>query len=140
MNSYSTSTLINNNNNTTTSAIYSLAVYIILPIVIGSMIDILFTQHLGTQFCSFNKTEHECIIHGIQIKPWQRESVRCVLQLGVLLTILILTQFYFPTYMNQIYTNLLAFIGITFFINLQSDLFSDFRRLNNGILFTLKHN
>ena len=62
MNSYTTNAFIADNGKSHSPSF----LYIILPFVFGIVLDIIFTQHLGTQFCSFDKTEYTCFIHGVQ--------------------------------------------------------------------------
>jgi hypothetical protein len=136
MNSYSANSLFNEGNKTSSVSL----LYVVIPLFIGATIDILFTQTLGTQFCSLNKTEYICNIYGLEIKQWQRETVRLVTQFGLIMCCIILLQNYNNKILHPLYSTLLGISGLIMFFISQQDFFSDFRRLCNGIVFTVKHN
>jgi hypothetical protein len=135
MNSYSTNSFFNEGFKTSSVSL----LYVIIPLFIGTAIDILFTQILGLQFCSLNKTEYVCNIHGLEIKQWQREAVRLFVQFGLIMCAFILLQNYNSKITTPLYSSLLGVTGLVLFFITQQDLFSDFRRLCNGIVFTVKH-
>jgi hypothetical protein len=136
MNSYTTNSFIADNGKSHSPSF----LYIIIPFVFGIAVDILFTQHLGTQFCSFDKTEYSCSIHGISIEQWQREAMRFILQLSLIMCVLLSIQRFSHTTVFPLYNSLFGIIGLILMFVAQVDLFSDFRRLCNGLVFSLKHN
>lgn len=136
MNSYTTNSLINDNGKSHSPSF----LYIILPFIFGVTIDIIFTQLMGTQFCSFDKTEYTCSIHGVQVEQWQREAVRSILQLSLIMCVLLLIQRFSHSTVFPLYNSLFGIIGLILMFVAQVDLFSDFRRLCNGFVFSLKHN
>lgn len=136
MNSYTTNSLMNDNGKSHSTSF----LYIILPFVFGVTIDIIFSQLMGTQFCSFDKTEYTCSIHGVQVEQWQREAVRFILQLSLIMCVLLLIQRFSHSTVFPLYNSLFGIIGLILMFVAQVDLFSDFRRLCNGFVFSLKHN
>ena len=114
--------------------------YVILPLILGISLDILFTQIIGSQYCILNKTEYTCTIHGIHITQWQREAIRFLLQLGLIMSVILILQNVYPSSVIPLYTSLNGVIGLLLMFISQTDLFSDFRRLCNGLVFSLKHN
>jgi len=135
MNIYTTNSLFDGFKSSSVSVLYA-----ILPLFIGAIIDITFTQHLGTQFCLIKETDYVCTIHGIEIKQWQRELGRLILQLGLIMCAFVLLQNYNSALMTPMYTSLFGSIGLVLFFASQQDVFSDFRRLCNGIVFRAKYN
>jgi len=124
-----------------TPAWLSFLTFIIAPVVLGSIIDIGFTQIMGAQHCSFKETEHKCLILGEKNVPAIfRELGRAVLQCIMIIILVYLLQKYAVGYSKHLYTSLLGVIAIVIFMNTQSDLFEDFRRFNNSLLFRIKHN
>lgn len=119
---------------------YSSIFLIIVPLVAGGVIDIAFTQIMGSQYCSFNKTAYSCVINQIQIQEWVRALARIILQLGLILTVFVLLERNSFSIMNSMYTSLFGILGLNLFFTVQPDLFSDFRRFFNGLVFSLKHN
>jgi hypothetical protein len=136
MNSYTTNSFITDSTKSNSPSL----LYIILPLILGISIDIFFTQIMGTQFCSLNKTEYTCNIHGIKLPQWQREAVRFIMQLGLIMSMFILLQKFSMTTIIPLYSSLFGVIGLLLLFIVQVDLFSDFRRLCNGFVFSLKHN
>jgi hypothetical protein len=136
MNSYTVHSLISEGHKTQAPTL----LYVIIPLVFGVCIDILFTQIMGSQFCSYDDNEYKCNIHGIRTKQWQRETVRCILQFGLIMCALLLIQNTSPLLIIPIYTSLVGVTGIILLFLVQTDLFIDFRRLCNGLVFALKHN
>ena len=137
MNSYSANSLISN---FTKPANHSI-LYIILPLVIGCFIDIFFSQIIGSQYCSLTKNvEYSCVIYGVHILQWKRELIRFVVQLALIIGGFFLLQSYAPTYVSPFYTSINGSIGLIMFLLVQTDFFIDFRRLCNGLVFSLKHN
>ena len=112
---------------------------IIVPLVAGGAIDLAFTQLMGSQYCSFNKTAYTCVINQIQIQEWVRALLRIILQLGLILLGFILLERNSFSIMNSMYTSLFGIIGLNLFFTVQPDLFSDFRRFFNGLVFSLKY-
>jgi hypothetical protein len=136
MNSYSVNALLSQHNKTQSVSI----LYVFFPLFFGIIVDILFTQVMGSQFCSLNKTEYKCIIHGIHVTQWQREIVRFVAQLGLIMSAILFVQYFSPSLVYPLYTSLFGIIGLILCFIVQTDLFIDFRRFFNGIVFSLKHN
>jgi hypothetical protein len=136
MNSYSVNSMILD----TQKQPYNNLLYIIIPLFFGIIIDILFSQIMGTQYCSLNKTEYTCLIHGIRIEQWQREVVRFILQLSLILCALLLLHKFAGSTINHMYLSLFGNIGLILLFIVQVDLFSDFRRFCNGLVFSIKHN
>jgi len=119
----------------------SFLTFIAAPVVLGSIIDIGFTQYMGPQHCSFKETEHKCVILGEKHVPAIfRELGRVVLQSILLVILVYILQKYAFVYSKQLYTSLIGVIAIIIFMNTQTDLFEDFRRFNNSLLFRIKHN
>ena len=111
MNSYSTNSFFNEGFKTSSVSL----LYVIIPLFIGTAIDILFTQILGLQFCSLNKTEYVCNIHGLEIKQWQREAVRLFVQFGLIMCAFILLQNYNSKITTPLYSSLLGVTGLVLF-------------------------
>jgi hypothetical protein len=118
---------------------YSSIFLIIVPLVAGGAIDLAFTQVMGSQYCSFNKTAYTCVINQIHIQEWVRALVRIILQLSLILCAFILLERNRFSIMNSMYTSLFGIIGLNLFFEVQPDLFSDFRRFFNGLVFSLKY-
>lgn len=114
--------------------------YIIVPFIVAICVDIFFTQVMGSQYCYFNNIEYHCNIHGINAKQWQRETVRSILQFSLIMSLLLLIQKFSPNIVNPLYTSLFGIIGLILLFIGQADLLTDFRRLCNGIVFSIKHN
>ena len=114
--------------------------YIIIPVIIGVTIDLIFSQNMGTQFCSLNKTEYICVIYGIQLQQWLRELLRFIFQFGLILCALILLHKFNHSLMAHMCSSFVGLIGLILFFIVQPDLFSDFRRFFNGLVFSIKHN
>jgi hypothetical protein len=140
MNSYAIN--LSASNAATESPIWlSFLTFIVAPAVLGSIIDIGFTQVMGAQHCSFKETEHKCIILGqTNISAIFRELGRAILQCTLLIILVYILREYASVYSKQLYTTLGGVVAIVIFMNTQSDLFEDFRRFNNGLLFRIKHN
>ena len=136
MNSYTTNSFIADNG----KSHYPSFLYVILPFVFGISLDIIFTQVMGTQFCSLDKTEYTCNIHGVHVKQWQREAFRFFIQLSLIMCVLLLIQRLSHSTIFPLYNSLFGVIGLILMFVVQVDLFSDFRRLCNGFVFSLKHN
>ena len=136
MNSYSVNSILNDTQITNSNNI----LYIIIPLIIGISIDILFSQIMGSQYCSLNKTEYICSLHGIRIQQWQRELMRFVLQLSLIMCAFIFLQHFTYSTISPMYSTLFGNIGLILLFMVQGDLFSDFRRFWNGLVFSIKHN
>lgn len=137
MNSYTATAFISN---VSKSSSAPSILYVFVPMIFGIAVDILFTQVMGSQFCTLNKTEYTCNIHGFKCEQWQREAVRFILQLGLIMCLLILFQTYNNSLVFPMYNSLFGVIGLILMFIVQVDLFSDFRRLCNGLVFSIKHN
>jgi hypothetical protein len=132
------------NSYTTSSLIYDTSkqpgfLYALIPLFIGIILDVAFTQVMGSQFCHFDQTTYVCNIHGIRTEQWIRETVRSGLQLGLIMCLLLFIQSTYPSISSSLYTSLFGITGLILLFVSQSDLFSDFRRLVNGLVFSLKH-
>lgn len=136
MNSYTTNSFIADNGKSQSPSF----LYVIIPFVFGVVLDVIFTQVMGTQFCSFDKSEYTCNIHGVQVKQWQREAVRFFIQLSLIMCVLLLIQRLSHSTIFPLYNSLFGVIGLILMFVAQVDLFSDFRRLCNGFVFSIKHN
>lgn len=106
--------------------------YAMFPLIIGSAIDVGFNTLMGPQICSFDGNEKKCNIFGKNIPAWARELSRALIQLCILFAILILAKSHFKTTLYPI-------CGVGIFLASQPDLYEDFRRLINSILFMIKH-
>jgi hypothetical protein len=107
--------------------------YFLAPLILGNFIDVGFTKLIGSQHCSFDGKERVCNIAGSKIPAYGREALRSLLQLLAIF----LTLKYFST---QFKNTLFPIFGLGIFIYSQTDLFEDFRRLINSLLFIIKHN
>jgi len=137
MNSYTANAFISNVSKSSSSPSI---LYVFIPMIFGIAIDIIFTQVMGSQFCVLNKTEYTCNIHGFKCEQWHREAVRFILQLGLIMCLLIVFQIYNNSLLYPMYNSLFGVIGLILMFIVQVDLFSDFRRLCNGFVFSIKHN
>ena len=106
--------------------------YIIAPVVLGTAFDLGFNNLLGSQMCSFDGEDKICTIFGKKINGWQREIGRSILQLLLVFAILYYIKPYFKT-------GLFPIVGLGIFLVSQPELFEDFRRFINTMLFNLKH-
>jgi hypothetical protein len=106
--------------------------YSLFPLIIGSSIDVGFNTVMGPQICSFDGEEKKCNIFGKNIPAWLREISRSLLQLCVLFLVLFLAKSYFKA-------TLFPICGLGIFLASQPDLYEDFRRFVNSILFMIKH-
>ena len=134
MNAYTVSNLTTVNE----PPIYLLiVVFIILPLLVGSIIDITFTQLAGSQYCSFKDGETRCTIMKSDVPSSVREGGRFILQLLIIIAAVV-------GFSRVPYTGLMAkspigLMGMSLFIATQYDLMGDFRRLLNSLLFTIKN-
>jgi hypothetical protein len=92
-----------------------------------------FGKFIGSQNCSFDGVNKVCSIAGQKVPSYVREFGRSFFQLVLVFLVLKYVSAYFK---NTIY----PVAGITIFILAQSDLFEDFRRFINSLLFMIKHN
>jgi len=140
MNSYSAS-LSASTGATEQSLVSVFLIFIILPVLIGSAIDIGLTQAIGPQYCSFKDTEHKCVIIGTnkEIPAIGRELGRTIIQIILLVILVFALQKVAPTYCRHLHNTLAGVVGVVAFMLTQSDLFEDFRRFNNSLIFKLKH-
>jgi len=133
MNSYTVSSLTA----TSEPSFYLLIIlFIVLPLIIGSAIDIGFTQVAGSQYCSYKDGETRCTIMNSDVPAQARELGRFVLQLTVVISLVL--WFASTAYASQLRTPI-GGIGLTLFMLTQSDLREDFRRFMNGLLFAIKN-
>lgn len=139
MNSYSAS--LSASTGATEQPALAFIIFIILPVLIGSVIDIGLTHLIGPQYCSFKETEHKCVIIGThtEIPAIARELGRSIIQLILLVLLVFVMQKVAPTYCRHLHSTLAGVVGVTAFMYTQSDLFEDFRRFNNSLIFKLKH-
>jgi len=107
--------------------------FFVLPLVLGTILDIGVNKIIGSQYCSFNGTSKVCTIGGQAVPSYVREAGRSLVQLIGLFFILK----YFSSYFKG---TIYPAAGITIFILSQSELFEDFRRFINSLLFMIKHN
>jgi len=136
MNGYIVNSIISNSQNSGEISI----LYIIVPVILGVVIDLFFSQNIGSQFCTLNKTEYICVIHGFHIQQWQREAVRFIFQLGLIMCAFMLLHKINSALITPIFSSLFGLSGLIMFFIVQPDLFSDFRRFFNGLIFSIKHN
>jgi len=114
---------------------------IIIPVIIGSVIDIGISQTAGSQYCSFKDFQNVCkFSHGLEMPSIYRELGRSVLQLIIIIILVFAIQKLVPSYYRQLYTTFAGIVAIIAFMHTQGDLFEDFRRFNNSVLFKIKHN
>jgi hypothetical protein len=113
--------------------------FIVLPLLVGPVIDIGFTQVIGTQHCSYKDGDTKCTIFHIELHGWLRELLRFTLQLGLVLGLVFAFGAVSPGYANMMGRSPLGLVGAALFVATQSDLMEDFRRLLNGLLFRLKN-
>ena len=107
--------------------------YLFCPLLLGNIIDITFTKFAGPQLCSFNGTAKTCNIGGQTFPSFARELGRSLLQL----TVLFFTIRYFSIYFKS---SVFPIVGLSIFCFSQPELFEDFRRFINSLLFMIKHN
>jgi hypothetical protein len=107
--------------------------FFLLPLLIGNIIDISFNKLVGSQNCSFNGTDKICSIFGQTMPSLFREGGRSIIQMLVLF----FTLKYFSNYFKS---TVYPVAGVTIFILSQPELFEDFRRFVNSLLFIIKHN
>lgn len=136
MNSYTTNLLIADGGKSSSPSF----LYLIIPYLLGITIDIIFSQIMGSQYCSFDKMQYTCNIHGVHAQQWQREVVRFILQFGLIMSLLLILQKFSPLTAVPLYTTLFGVIGLVLLFIGQEDLLTDFRRLCNGVVFLIKHN
>jgi heme/copper-type cytochrome/quinol oxidase subunit 4 len=141
MNSYSAS-LSASTGATEQPVVIVFIIFIIVPVIIGSIIDIALTHTIGSQYCSFKETEHKCLIIGTnkEIPAIGRELGRTIIQLILLVILAVVILKMAPTYCRHLHSSLVGVVGVVAFMCTQSDLFEDFRRFNNSLIFKLKHN
>lgn len=134
MNSYSVGSLFN------TGLASANILYTFVPLLIGAVIDVLFTQIMGAQYCSLNgNSEYKCSIHGINFPQWEREFIRTFLQFGLIMCAIIYLVNNNGLLLAPLQSSLFGLSGVILFWFAQPDLFSDFRRLCNGLVFTVKY-
>lgn len=135
MNSYSINSMFNAGSINQMGLLYTL-----LPLLIGAFIDVTFTQIMGSQFCSLNSyNDYTCNIHGVKFPQWEREFIRTFLQFGLIMCALIYLLNYNSSLLTLLQTSLFGLSGLVLFWLAQPDLFTDFRRLCNGLVFTVKY-
>ena len=135
MNSYSINSMFNAGSINQMGLLYTL-----LPLLIGAFIDVTFTQIMGSQFCSLNSyNDYTCNIRGVMFPQWEREFIRTFLQFGLIMCALIYLLNYNSSLLTLLQTSLFGLSGLVLFWLAQPDLFTDFRRLCNGLVFTVKY-
>jgi hypothetical protein len=87
---------------------------------------------MGSQMCSFDGEEKKCTIFGNKIIASHRELGRPIIQILLIFAILYFLKPYFKT-------GLFPIAGLGIFLASQPELFEDFRRFLNTMLFNLKH-
>ena len=107
--------------------------FFLLPLLVGNFIDIGFNKVVGSQYCSFNATNKVCTIFGQTFPSSIRELGRSVVQMFVLFFLLK----YFSSYFKS---TVYPVAGVAIFILSQPELFEDFRRFVNSLLFIIKYN
>jgi hypothetical protein len=139
MNSYSAS--LSASTGATEQPVVGFIIFIILPVLIGSIIDIGITHLIGPQYCSFKETEHKCVIIGTdkEIPGIGRELGRTIIQVILLVILVFVLQKVAPAYCRHLHSTLAGVVGVGAFMYTQSGLFEDFRRFNNSLIFKLKH-
>lgn len=138
MNSYSVGSMFSNGSGSSASSWALL--YTFVPLLIGAVIDVLFTQLMGSQFCSLNSnSEYVCSIRGVKFPQWEREFIRTFLQFGLIMCAIIYLLNNNAGLVTPLQTSLFGLSGVILFWLAQPDLFSDFRRLCNGLVFTVKY-
>ena len=110
--------------------------FIVAPLLIGSVIDIAFTQLVGSQHCSYKDGEKRCTILKSDVPALVRESGRFVVQLAIVICLVL--GLATTSYANQLRTPI-GSLGLILFMLTQSDLMEDFRRFMNGLLFIIKN-
>ena len=115
--------------------------YTFVPLLVGAIIDVLFTQMMGSQYCSVNNnSEYVCSIRGIKFPQWEREIIRTFLQFGLIMCAIIYLLNNNGLLLAPLQSSLFGLSGVALFWLAQPDLFSDFRRLWNSLVFTVKYN
>ena len=138
MNSYSVASMFSNGSGNSGNSWALL--YTFVPLLIGAVIDVLFTQLMGSQFCSLNSnSEYVCSIRGVKFPQWEREFIRTFLQFGLIMCAIIYLLNNNAGLVTPLQTSLFGLSGVILFWLAQPDLFSDFRRLCNGLVFTVKY-
>ena len=134
MNSHSFNSLIHSEHQRAGSTVAEVFGFLLLPVIVGSAIDVGFTQSIGSQHCSFTETEFTCTIAGKKMPAWVRELSRFILQISVLIIFIVLLKSHIRGYESFI-----GILGSGAFMMTQSGLFEDFRRFINSIIFLAKY-
>jgi hypothetical protein len=108
---------------------------LLAPALVGSIIDIMVTKAVGVQNCSFKDGETKCVLFDKSMPAIVRELLRVTIQMLVILFIVYTIQT--SAVFNKEH---LSIMGSAAFLICQSDLFEDFRRLINSLLFKIKYN
>jgi len=108
---------------------------LLAPALVGSIIDIMVTKAVGVQNCSFKDGETKCVLFDKSMPAIVRELLRVTIQMLVILFIVYTIQT--SSVFNKEH---LSIMGSAAFLICQSDLFEDFRRLINSLLFKIKYN
>ena len=116
-----------------------IAVLVLAPLLVGSVIDITFTQIAGSQYCSYRDGSTRCTILNYDLSALARELYRFILQLAVVICVIIGFTKMAPVYTAMLGKTPLSLLGFVLFAATQADLMEDFRRLLNGLLFLIKH-
>ena len=110
--------------------------FIVAPLLIGSVIDIAFTQLVGSQHCSYKDGETRCTILKSDVPALVREAGRFLVQFAIIMFLVL--GLATTSYGSQLRTPI-GSLGLTVLIATQSDLMEDFRRFMNGLLFIIKN-
>ena len=116
-----------------------IAVLILAPLLVGSVIDITFTQIAGPQYCSYRDGSTRCTILKYDLSALAREFGRFILQVMVIIGVVVGFTKMAPAYASMLGKTPLSLLGPVLFVATQSDLMEDFRRLLNGLLFLIKY-
>jgi len=108
---------------------------LLAPALVGSILDIMITKLVGVQNCSFKDGETKCVLFDKSVPAIVRELLRVTIQMLVILFIVYTIQTS-PVFNKEH----LSIMGSAAFLICQSDLFEDFRRLINSLLFKIRYN
>jgi hypothetical protein len=113
--------------------------FVFVPLVYGSIVDIGFTELVGSQHCSFKDGDTRCTVFGKEIPSIVRSAARGVIQLIIIVSSLILFKKFLPAYSKLVGQSPLGVAGVVLLLLTQSDMMGDFRRLFNEALFKIKY-
>lgn len=107
--------------------------FLIAPILLGNIIDLTFTKLVGPQSCSFDGTQKVCTVFNKTVPAYLRELARSLIQIIVVFFIIKYFSIYFKS-------SVFPVTGLSIFLLSQPELFEDFRRFLNSLIFLIKHN